>query len=133
MEMRLSQVSDVSRGSAQEEGSAVTSLRAGSPHIKDTEEQEEMLGTSPPLRPGLASYFSYLLGAALPAAPRGGGCCFHFRAAITRSACCWLPTGSTTPGAVGGEPAALGSLSPGREVLGQPPRLCGQPLPGAEG
>lgn len=40
MEMCLSQVSDVSRGSGTEEGSAVTSLRAGSPHVKDTEEQD---------------------------------------------------------------------------------------------
>lgn len=76
-----------------------------------------MLSAPPSAGPGLA-YLSHWLGAALPAALRGGGR-FHFWAAITRSSCCWLPTRSATAGTVQGSPHhARRSFSPGREGAG---------------
>lgn len=75
--MFLSQVSDVSRGSEHRgRFCRFTTQRAGSPPVKDTEEQERDAPRSSSSECRTSSYFSYLLGTALPAAPRGVAAAF---------------------------------------------------------
>lgn len=93
VEMRLSQVSDVSGVSSREGGSADLPLApAASPHLKDTEAPErEMLGRSSSFGSRTGSLFAGGWSRAL----RGsGGHCFHFWAAITSHARWLPPTGS---------------------------------------
>lgn len=97
VEMCLSQVSDVSGGQRRRGRLCRSTSGTGTESsFKGHRGAGERCSTAPPPPPppprgsGLASY---LLGADLPAALRGGGGrCFHFWAAITRAARCRPPT-----------------------------------------